>query len=318
VDAATLLYLDPTGFDAGSCTQAAPCRTLKFAFSKATSNRYIVSMATGNYTEAVDLLSTATTSTRFEVRGHNSTMAAPTNQDNSGFVEHGGLTKFTVRDLNISQQPNTVIFGSPAELDNVTVQGAKVSIGAGLTANHVAITNGDGIDVHGLLAGDGLSVTSTIPMFTGLYLEPGASINLTNLVVAGAGYQCVTLSDTTSGTISFASITDCGTMLQSGPAAVSCSASTSVAFQSSIIWSPGSTFMPMSGCNFAHMIIGPPTVTGASSSDPQFVNPGTHDLHLRQTSPAVDMIDAGPATDIAGTARPQGPRFDLGAYEYAP
>jgi parallel beta-helix repeat protein len=52
--------------------------------------------------------------------------------------------------------------------------------------------------------------------------------------------------------------------------------------------------------------------------DPQFVNPAGGDFHLKSGSPA---IDAGTTltsltTDIAGTPRPQGKTFDIGAYEY--
>jgi hypothetical protein len=56
------------------------------------------------------------------------------------------------------------------------------------------------------------------------------------------------------------------------------------------------------------------------NTDPQFVsiNPSNPDFNLSANSPAIDQgisTDA-PATDLAGTARPQGTAVDIGAYEY--
>jgi len=56
------------------------------------------------------------------------------------------------------------------------------------------------------------------------------------------------------------------------------------------------------------------------NTDPQFVsiNPGNPDFNLSANSPAIDQgisVNA-PATDLAGTARPQGTAVDIGAYEY--
>ena len=51
--------------------------------------------------------------------------------------------------------------------------------------------------------------------------------------------------------------------------------------------------------------------------DPRFVDPGNGDFRLRPDSPAIDAGAAIPdiASDIAGTLRPQGPAYDIGAYE---
>ncbi len=49
-----------------------------------------------------------------------------------------------------------------------------------------------------------------------------------------------------------------------------------------------------------------------------FVNPAGNDYHLLAGSPAIDAATSTstPATDIEGTARPQGAGFDIGAYEF--
>jgi len=56
------------------------------------------------------------------------------------------------------------------------------------------------------------------------------------------------------------------------------------------------------------------------AGDPGFVDAAGGDFHLREGSPAIDagldLRGAGVAEDFAGTPRPQGAGYDLGAYEY--
>ncbi len=54
-----------------------------------------------------------------------------------------------------------------------------------------------------------------------------------------------------------------------------------------------------------------------SDKDPKFVNPGAQDFRLQGGSPGINAgVDNGIAADIAGTPRPQGAGYDIGAYEY--
>ncbi len=59
------------------------------------------------------------------------------------------------------------------------------------------------------------------------------------------------------------------------------------------------------------------TVTGSVDADPRFVDAGALDLHLGAASPAVDVGVTIPqvAVDLDGVHRPQGPAYDIGAYE---
>jgi MYXO-CTERM domain-containing protein len=54
--------------------------------------------------------------------------------------------------------------------------------------------------------------------------------------------------------------------------------------------------------------------------DPLFVGEATHDFRLTETSPAIDKGTAVTVvtSDYAGVARPQGPAYDIGAFEWAP
>lgn len=74
----------------------------------------------------------------------------------------------------------------------------------------------------------------------------------------------------------------------------------------------GNTLGPTSGASsgftFDHNL---------TTGDPMFVDADGGDLHLRTGSPAIDTGSAAlaPATDAAGTPRPQGAGFDMGVYE---
>jgi hypothetical protein len=71
---------------------------------------------------------------------------------------------------------------------------------------------------------------------------------------------------------------------------------------------------------------GPGQTAGNINADPQFIDLGKFDFHLRSTSPAKDsgvavlpnnpfVVSKSGSTDKDGVARPQGKAFDLGAYE---
>ncbi len=52
--------------------------------------------------------------------------------------------------------------------------------------------------------------------------------------------------------------------------------------------------------------------------NPAFVDAGNGNLHLRQTSPAIDggSADKAPDIDFDGNPRPQGAGYDIGAFEF--
>ena len=63
----------------------------------------------------------------------------------------------------------------------------------------------------------------------------------------------------------------------------------------------------------------PSYLIGSVSGAPLFANAAANDFHLTAQSPAVDHGKAtAAATDADGNPRPQGPAFDIGAYELVP
>jgi Right handed beta helix region len=95
----------------------------------------------------------------------------------------------------------------------------------------------------------------------------------------------------------------------------------SLAVESSIIWGNrtdgAETQVAGSGCTWTRSLIGPQSVTGNMSMDPQFVDAANGDFHIRVVSPARDAADPAstPGDDIDSDTRPQGPAPDLGADE---
>jgi len=65
--------------------------------------------------------------------------------------------------------------------------------------------------------------------------------------------------------------------------------------------------------------------TNNLTTDPQFSNPAAGDFHLQSGSPAINQgadisraigcTDGSTCVDFAATIRPQGPAWDIGAYE---
>jgi hypothetical protein len=78
-------------------------------------------------------------------------------------------------------------------------------------------------------------------------------------------------------------------------------------------------------CGHAYSLITPqanaPTGPGnLLNMNPLFVDGTVDDYHLRFDSPAIDAADpvAIDTVDYDGVTRPQGPRRDIGAFEYKP
>jgi len=73
-----------------------------------------------------------------------------------------------------------------------------------------------------------------------------------------------------------------------------------------------------SGCNYVAGSIKVATDAKGVNGNPNFANLATFNFHLAAGSPAIDAgMNTGVATDFDGVTRPQGPAFDIGAFEFA-
>ena len=111
-------------------------------------------------------------------------------------------------------------------------------------------------------------------------------------------------------------------------APLKCTSTTLITVSDSILVNTGQDAVSGTGpaCIVNDSILLPQTgsITGSNDHpnvDPLFKDKANGDFSLQSASPAIDAAPANatvPAVDFAGTARPQGLRADLGAFEYKP
>lgn len=118
------------------------------------------------------------------------------------------------------------------------------------------------------------------------------------------------------------------TIYSPGASAITCGTDATmpngVRFTNNIFYAPGANAITNNGtkCGFVNNIAFPqPFMTNTIILDPMLVNAPNGDFHLMAASPAIDaastIVDE-PTDDYEGTARPQGLRRDIGAFEYKP
>ena len=218
------------------------------------------------------------------------------------------------------------VYGRDIVLDSITLDGhesfLQVSRGGSSPAASVTVRNlvmkNSGeypairVDSVSELILDGATITGGA---VGIQAEPGAKVQLKNLLITGTRRHALDLAGAT-GEIEFATIADAGAMTPAPPCAVTCNPNLRIT--SSIIWQQTCSGVPgdaAGACTFRSSIVSNAPVPGITNVDPQFVDPLAGDYHLKPTSPAKDAVDVGPVTDFEGDPRPRGPRFDLGADE---
>ena len=157
---------------------------------------------------------------------------------------------------------------------------------------------------------------------------PRVSVRLTNSLLEDAGTSFVTAAaDPGKQLFAFNTFTfsnssaDLGMLLCSGS-----TAATSRVFENNIITTSGApdAIFGSNQCTLVNNVISPQTtlLPNNTIADPQFVDAAARNFRLKSTSPAVDtaMPSATLDTDhdFEGTARPQGVKSDIGAFELKP
>lgn len=315
-----VVYLDPSGNDAGTCSRTAPCRTLAFAVSVTTNTRNHIVLAQGAYAWGYTTVSPdSTTASYLFIHGHGAGVAAPVGGDGSVLAFTLGAT---LRDLAVDGKSSDEALNLSAAtfvLERVTTRaGTGIALFTSATVRELVHETPNSRAIV-LLTGAQLTLEGGVIRggYRGIDAENfGTNVQISNLLAYGTTDLALNL-EKASGEITSSTIADAGADSGTGPRAVSCSAL--VTIRSSIIWTPGaSSRVPMQGCNSISTIAGPVAVSGASNSNPSFVNAAMRDYHLAPNSPARDAVDTGPPKDFEGDLRPQGSRFDIGADEAAP
>ncbi len=319
---ADIVYVDVTGVDVGTCTRASPCLTVQYAVQNALPNRSQIVLAPGTYAGYISITSVDTSAPAITIHGGGATLKPVAGSD-LGTIYVGNVAT-TMRDLTFEDNQNgggtsVTCSSAPCSVTNVKVNGVSgFQVGINMTLNNVEIINAyNGIDItngaHLLM--DRVSIHGGV---NGI-LVPGAAtdspiVSISNLLLydlTGTALGAATVT----GTIQFATIAR-NAANGSSPAVVHCSAGLTI--QSSVLWTANGQLPLEGGCSVTNSIVGPVTVGANENTDPLFLDEAHRDFHLSAASPAIDKLASGPATDLDGTARPQGARFDLGAFEYKP
>lgn len=328
---ASIVYVDPAGADAGTCTKDAACKTLQYAVSNTLANRSHIVLSTGTYltTTTVEISSMKTVAPTVIFHGHGATVQYGDNTEYSLFVVGDVATTF--QDLTIAAGMGSFgnfIFtqSAPTTVRRLRVDGRGtldgIYVGANMTIEDADISN----------ARKGLILTETSHLLldrvaihggqTGIQGGYGGVVDITNLVAYDLTEQSVDLTKST-GTVRFSTISRTAAAASGTTTAGVLTCTSGLTVQNTIIWMPGVT--PVAGdCALSNSLAGPDpsaitvSTVSVSRADPLFLDEDHRDFHLTAQSPAVDQLDSGPVTDYEGVSRPQGPKYDYGAFEYKP
>jgi hypothetical protein len=324
---ADVLYVSPTGQDAGTCTKSTPC-SIAQANALAAPPRNNIKLAPGAYTAHLILTNktlvfygTGATidgganpvfevndNARLRVNG-----ASLIGNNGLGVVRCEGAAAAThTLELFRASLANSgsILLANPCTLtadESVfritnTTSYALVIIGPSVTKFNRSrfVGNGNGIAA---LSSPTVQIANSVFKTMGTVANHG--------VFLGAGFD-----------VSFSTIVD---------SVVECSSAAAVGltFSSSILyWSaaspPADTLIGGNACtSVKNSVIFPnsqPVGATNVSMNPQLKNVAADDYHLLATSPAIDRGDPAStnAVDFEGTPRPQGAQRDSGAFEFKP
>ena len=196
------------------------------------------------------------------------------------------------------------------------------SVGGAITLNTDTSFEGDRLQIRSINSNQGLLALS---MF-----GERVSVRLTNSLLEDAGINLVTADTVAPGSQLFFAFNTFtfSTNVGDGRGQLNCNGNATpktVLFENNIITAFGEPEAVIGDrCTFRNNVISPLTTALPNNTiaDPQFVDAAARNFRLKSTSPAVDtaMPSATLDTDhdIEGTARPQGVKSDIGAFELKP
>ncbi len=332
---ASILYASNAGSSNSACTRTAPCTSARaISLARVAAVPPLIRLLPGAYAQGLllDMPSTAVIS----IVASGATVVA-----GDGLTVKNGAS-VAVRGLAIMGLNFTVLCGEEAQ-PRATLALRDVAISAGANnTNLITVTNCtltmDVADVN-LNASTGNAITvATDGTFDGDRLRVHGE---TSSQIAGVGSKMeiritnsllenVTTFLSVLGSSGPPSVLAYGynTMLLGSGSTLDCAggALRSIAYDNNVIVGANvASVVTDTGCNIANNVLFPQAMPRPNNilADPELVNPAMGDLHLKATSPAVDAAASTlafptPQPDYEGTARPQGAKPDIGAYERKP
>lgn len=197
--------------------------------------------------------------------------------------------------------------------------GGSAQYGLSVHDNYIHDVRGDGINFATVDAGRGkVEAYNNLIVNAGTGPDPGDISN----------YACVLVNGSSSGAVQLYNNTFYGCGARGGSNAGLLAAYIPTVLRNNIFFAVGQPYLTssssresgnLSGSNnlWHGQGSGPSSTSGNINADPQVVNAGARDFHLKSTSPAKDAgANTGLAADRDGIVRPQGAAFDIGAYEF--
>jgi hypothetical protein len=350
VDESKIFYASPTGGDGNACSHTDPC-SIAHAIASVDSTRTTVRMLPGNYTTNVTITGKA-----LWLDGNNATLTASTT-GNGIEVNDGAHVKVTgldVVDLNTDVTNENAIrceviasgAATPVlELDGISIDAAKVSLfAAPCTVNATGSTfhvRATGLASVAAFAG-GADGTSAITIDrcvldggNGVLSYSSSTISVTNSLIENMtgsnggllGSSFFTDPQAPPGILiaSFVTLVNAPLICGNGVPVCLGGSAAGVCIDDSIITAAAGNAVTGTACAVNYSIAFPQSaaLTGGHDQqnvDPRFLDAANDKFELSASSPAIDAADpaATDTIDLLGTARPQGLRDDLGAYEYKP
>jgi hypothetical protein len=347
VDPATIIYVAPDGSAESSCGgQMTPC-TFDRGFNQIDAMHNVVKISPGTYTADTAVTVMTSSQQQIDIDGAGATIMVP-NLGIKAVLTFQGPGNVRVHGLSIVEVPafNSVVgifCGEINGTDVTNLEADQLSFTGGLDAIAVTSCMADikrskfaGVSIDISVTGGTATATidqcilghaagaaaNSVGIFSDVAnAQQATHIHVTNSVFDGL-MQDVSI---TSGTMdiqfsTFVNIADKFDCSQDKFGSVPAQ----VTYSNDIMYATsGTQTVTGTGCNFHYDLIYP-QITQLGDHfvylDPKLVDVATGDYHLMQSSPAIDAADpaATDTIDLDGTQRPNGPRSDIGAFEYHP
>lgn len=322
-DTSNVIFVRPDGTDTGTCTSAAPCKTLTYAVQKVTATRNFI------HIDGAALPATATTVTLandLTIDGTLTQLAAPLDGKPALTLTSAVLT---LSGIGLPFPKNgsspSLTTTNQTHLYDVTVAGDLTCSSGGLSLERTTLTNPDGFTGHALSASD-CTLTIRHSRFDDVQL---GVTNGTTIVENSLFLRTNSISDAVGisgpGRFDFNTVVNTSGIQNDG-AALGCSpavtaANNIFAYNSQHAITPTASSCLPTNSLFDLAEVGKANGAGSKQADAStfFIDRAGKDFHLAAGSPAIGAgsAESQVTDDIEGHPRPDpvGSNPDIGAFE---